>query len=88
MNFCQKNSRKGSFYAHQPRFQFSIWLSLYQKITENMITTLNDITSLANWNVKEKEIFSVVADPVFCFSSLFCDIFRKEVFSRTVSLLF
>ena len=23
--------------------------------------------SLANWNVKEKEKFSVVADPVFCF---------------------
>ena len=71
MNFRQKNSRKGSFYTHQPGFQFSIWLSLYQKVTENMITTLNNITSLANWNVKEKEIFSVVADPVFYFSFSF-----------------
>ena len=53
----------------------------------------------ANWNVKEKEKFRVVADPVFCFFCLFlflffcslfffCGIFRKAVFSRTVSLLF
>ena len=27
--------------------------------------------SLANWNVKEKEKFSVVANPVFCFSFSF-----------------
>ena len=77
MNFRQKNSRKGSFYTHQPGFQFSIWLSLYQKITENMITTLNNSTSLANQNVKGKEIFSVVADPVFCFSFSFLRCFSK-----------
>ena len=47
--------------------------------------------SLANWNVKEKEKFSVVANPVFCFSFsflFFLFFFRKAVFSRTVSLLF
>ena len=26
----------------------------------------------ANWNVKEKEKFRVVADPVFCFFFCFC----------------
>ena len=44
--------------------------------------------SIANWNVKEKEKFSVVADPVFCFSFffLFFVIFFEKRFSVGPSL--
>ena len=45
--------------------------------------------SLANWNVKEKEKFSVVADPVFCFSFsflFFFVIFFEKRFSVGPSL--
>ena len=51
-----------------------------------MISTLNNSTSLANWNVKEKEIFSVVADPVFCFSFSFFVIFFEKRYSVGQSL--
>ena len=43
----------------------------------------------ANWNVKEKEKFSVVADPVFCFSFsflFFFVIFFEKRFSVGPSL--
>ena len=42
--------------------------------------------SLANWNVKEKEKFSVVADPVFCFSFSFLSFFFVIFFEKRFSV--
>lgn len=42
--------------------------------------------SLANWNVKEKEKFSGVADPVFCFSFSFLSFFFVIFFEKRFSV--